>query len=328
MIMRNVPYSLSSVAVDPDFAHDVVMGLSAPEKHLNSRWFYDAQGSELFRQIMHLDEYYLTRAEYNALDRNKSRIISRFAEGVESFRLLEFGAGDGLKTKVLLREALSLGFNFSYYPIDISRDALSGLTQELQAEMPRLPITPIHADYFQALEDLPFHPGERTVVLFLGSNIGNFTQPEAIRFLTEVQQRLHPGDLMLIGMDLKKDPNRILRAYDDSKGITREFNLNLLRRMNRELGADFDEKSFSHLATYDPVSGETKSFLISRRDQKVHFHKLGFVAHFRAWEPVWLELSQKYDLAMAETLARESGFHIRSHFYDVREEFLNTLWMR
>ncbi len=310
--------------VDETFAREVMEGLSAPLKHIPSHWFYDAEGSRIFQQIMHLEDYYLTRAEYDCLERHSHELIRQFSGG-KPFRLVEFGAGDGLKTKLLLRAGLEAGIEFTYWPIDISADAMVGLQNELEAEFPDLQVHPLAAEYFTALEQLP-HDEVRTVVLFLGSNIGNFRMDEAGYFLRQIESRLQTSDLILIGFDLKKDPHRILRAYDDSEGVTREFNLNLLRRLNRELGSDIDPDQFTHLATYDPVTGETKSFLISKSDQTVHFSVLNRSIDFAAWEPIWLELSQKYDHLMVEKLARETGFWLRSHYHDSQRWFLDSLW--
>ena len=281
---------LSEKTAKSQFAHDVLKGLRASPKHISSRYFYDDKGSEIFRQIMRMPEYYLTDCEYEIFDQQTDAIQQAFTTDADSFRLIEFGAGDGLKTKLLLKHFLKNKLSFKYTPIDISGSALDNLAKDLSKELPDLKVKPVKGEYFEALHTLYGNFEEQKIVLFLGSNIGNFTQKEAIHFLTRLSSELNKGDLAFIGFDLKKDPEIILKAYNDPAGITREFNLNLLRRMNRELGANFDLKNFRHYPTYDPISGETKSYLLSTQSQIVHFADLDEAIQFDAWEGIWLEL--------------------------------------
>ncbi|MEL6674620.1 MAG: L-histidine N(alpha)-methyltransferase [Bacteroidota bacterium] len=308
------------------FAQDVLRGLKAEQKSLPSRYFYDAAGSEIFRQIMRMDTYYLTDVEYEIFDTQQEDILQAFQAPGGPFRLVEFGAGDGLKTKILLRHFLAQQVNFSYVPIDISGAALAKLENGLKEEFPTLAVDSREDEYFAALRRLQAENGARKVVLFLGSNIGNFPHEGAVTFLKELASGLGPEDLVLIGFDLKKDPQIILDAYHDPEGITRKFNLNLLTRMNRELGADFDQEAFLHYPTYDPISGACKSHLLSNKDQTVHFSFLDESIHFKAWEPIWMELSQKYDTASIQALAEASGFKVVGNFTDEKQYFVNSLW--
>ncbi|MEO0473761.1 MAG: L-histidine N(alpha)-methyltransferase [Bacteroidota bacterium] len=308
------------------FAQDVLDGLRANPKYLSSKYFYDAKGSELFQQIMRMPAYYLTDCEFEVFENNRNDILEAFAPDGSPFRLVEFGAGDGLKTKVLLSHFLDQQAAFTYTPIDISGDALHNLHQSLAHEWPELKVDPIEAEYFAALQQLQKQSNERKVVLFLGSNLGNFPLHNSVGFLQKLGNFLNPGDLLLIGLDLKKDPEVILEAYNDKEGITREFNLNLLRRMNRELGADFVIDQFMHWPTYNPMNGETRSFLISRQEQDVYFSELGERVHFRAWEAIWMELSQKYDRPLIKQLAEKSGFQVVSEYTDSRGYFVDSLW--
>ncbi|MEL6256329.1 MAG: L-histidine N(alpha)-methyltransferase [Bacteroidota bacterium] len=308
------------------FAQDVISGLSAKPKHLSSKYFYDAEGSEIFRQIMRMDAYYLTDSEFEIFDQQKEDLLHSFLEPGGPFSLVEFGAGDGLKTQILLKHFLERGIDFSYWPIDISGDALKKLETELEAKWPELNVEGYPYEYFEAMRRMNLDEGNRKVVFFLGSNIGNFTIPQAIKFLGKIAAELNEDDLVLIGFDQKKDPEVILNAYNDPEGITREFNLNLLRRMNRELGANFDLKKWRHHPTYDPQSGETKSYLLSTENQTVHFRDLGRSFNFEAWESIWLELSQKYDLDLINHLAEKSGFEVVKNFYDSKGYYLNSLW--
>jgi uncharacterized SAM-dependent methyltransferase len=240
---------------------------------------------------------------------------------------VEFGAGDGLKTMVLLRHLLHRGIAVTYTPIDISGAAINGLVTACADAFPGLTVEPLQGDYFSALSQL-MESGDtqRKVILFLGSNIGNFSRDGALEFLSAIRKHMNQQDRLLIGFDLKKDPHIILSAYDDPGGITREFNLNLLDRMNRELGANFDRNHFRHFANYDPMTGETKSYLVSTRDQAVHFSHLGTDVSFLAWEPIWMELSQKYDDAMIRDLAQTSGFYYLDGIHDSRHYFVEAIW--
>ncbi|MCA6075497.1 L-histidine N(alpha)-methyltransferase [Fulvivirga sedimenti] len=307
------------------FEKDVIAGLSSKPKQLASRYFYDSKGDRLFQQIMGLDEYYLTRSEYEVLDTNKAQICRSIRVDESPFNLLEFGAGDGFKTKVLLRQLVEQDARFTYRPIDISDNAISSLTENLLKELPGLHVAGIRNEYFSAIKALE-NASTRNVVLFLGSNIGNFTDDRAVVFLSELNEALHPGDMVLIGFDLKKDPRKILAAYDDSSGVTAAFNLNLLDRINRELGGNFDLDAFSHYPVYDPISGQARSYLISRKQQTVQIGEHSF--EFRPWEPIHMEISRKFDPYETDALAAASGFTVVEHFFDSERNFLDTLWKK
>ena len=166
------------------------------------------------------------------------------------------------------------------------------------------------------------------MVLFLGSNIGNFTIDEAKTFLSSANKNLNKGDYFLVGVDLKKDPQVILNAYNDRKGITRAFNFNLLTRINNELDANFQLENFEHFPTYDPISGETKSFLISKKDQVVQFNQSDEKIQFKYAEPIFMEVSKKYDIEELEELANSSNFKVVEHFFDCKHYFVNSLWKK
>ncbi|QSE97381.1 L-histidine N(alpha)-methyltransferase [Fulvivirga lutea] len=307
------------------FAIDVLNGLKETPKRLPSKYFYDKKGDKLFQDIMKLDEYYLTRTEYSIFESNKQGILAAFSNGVNEFNLIEFGAGDGYKTKVLLRHFQEEGAHFTYMPIDISGNVLRILEEALKDEMPDLHVQPKQNDYFKALKDLQDSPN-RNVVLFLGSNIGNFTGDQANKFLKELNDSLNPGDLLFIGFDLKKNPDVILAAYNDSKGVTKEFNMNLLDRINHELDGHFDRSKFLHKPIYNPMTGTTSSFLVSTEKQSVSVVDETF--HFEAWEAIHMEISQKYDQPMIEQLAADSGFEIVGGFTDDKKYFLNSVWRK
>ncbi|MCB9274016.1 MAG: L-histidine N(alpha)-methyltransferase [Lewinellaceae bacterium] len=305
-------------------ALDVLQGLSRRPRRLPSKYFYDAEGDRLFQQIMHMPEYYLTDCEYEILETKKEAIFK--AIGSRKFSLLELGAGDGLKTRVLLRYFLEQGADFQYQPIDISRNVLLELEESLKAELPALQVKGMEGDYFEVLHELQPKAGVPKVVLFLGANIGNYSQQEALRFLRSLARGLAPGDLLLIGFDLKKNPGIILDAYNDPAGITAAFNLNLLRRLNRELGANFDLQQFRHWESYNPLSGEARSYIVSQRDQHVFIRQLNRSFHFEAWEAIEVELSLKYSLSEVEALAEAAGFVRQQHFFDKKNYFVDSLW--
>lgn len=312
------------VTFDQTFAKDVEEGLSQRQKKLSSKYFYDKKGDELFQAIMRMPEYYLTDCEYHIFEQQKEEILDTI--GRNDFELIELGAGDGFKTKVLLKHFLAEEVPFVYRPVDISQNVLDILKKDLHVAWPQLAVRPLKGDYFEMLERMHSEHGQRKVVLFLGANIGNYTRKEALRFLEKFRKQLDPGDHLLIGFDLKKDPEVILKAYNDPAGITAAFNLNLLTRINRELGGNFDLDQFSHWETYQPISGETKSYLISRKEQTVEISALSKTFKFEAWEAIDVELSLKYSPFEIEALAVAAGFKVTKHFYDDRKYFVDSLW--
>ncbi|MCB0628373.1 MAG: L-histidine N(alpha)-methyltransferase [Saprospiraceae bacterium] len=310
--------------VDTAFAHDVEKGLSRQPKMLSSMYFYDRRGDELFQAIMRMPEYYLTDSELEIFTGQKDQILN--AVGDEPFELIELGAGDGYKTKVLLSHFLEKEVSFVYRPVDISPNVLHHLQQDLKKQWPELLVRPLNGDYFRMLERLQSEAGHRKVILFLGANIGNYTYDEAADFLSQLCAQMGPDDLLLIGFDLKKDPAVILDAYNDRAGITAAFNLNLLERINRELGADFVIDEFHHWETYDPVNGAARSYIVSKKEQTVQVEALGRSFHFEAWEAIDVELSLKYSPNELEELAHRAGFEPLRHFYDDRRYFVDSLW--
>lgn len=310
------------------FAIDVEKGLSANPKYLTSKYFYDEKGDRLFQKIMELDEYYLTDSELEILKNHCEHYRVFFQNAESHFSLVELGAGDGFKTKVLLQHFSENQTNFSYFPIDISNNVLEILQTQINKEIPELKVDPYAGDYFNALDNLNKQEAGRKVLLFLGSTIGNFVYEDAIKFLKELKHRMNREDLLLIGFDLKKDPTVILNAYNDKKGITAAFNLNLLERINQELDGDFNLRDFYHYPTYNPISGEAQSYLISKKEQQITIGKLKRTFHFQKGEPVFMEISKKYDVETINTLAEEAGFEVKKYFFDNMKYFTNSLWKK
>lgn len=316
----------NKIKIDQTFAHDVLQGLSATPKFLSSRYFYDKRGDALFQEIMRMPEYYLTRAEYEIFHDKKEEILKAFAKDALPFQLIEFGAGDGTKTKVLLKHFLKNQARFKYFPIDISQNVLDQLEDDLARDFPDLAVEPLQGEYFQALKALKNDGDARKVILFLGSNIGNFKPTEACEFLKEMALALNSGDLLFIGLDLKKDPQVLLDAYNDKAGITKSFNLNLLTRINRELGGNFDLSTFEHFPTYNPQSGEMKSYLISNIQQEVFIEALDSSFAFDAWEAVHTEVSQKYNLHEIADMAVGAGFKPVENLLDQNQYYVDSIW--
>ena len=277
-------------------------------------------------EIMKLPEYYLTRAELKIFTEQKDAICQAFTEGAEAVDLIELGAGDGTKTAVLIEHLLSKGVDFTYHPIDISQEANDALSGRFYENFPELRIEPHTGDYFKVLGSLSNNNGRRKVVMFLGSNIGNFLRESAVRFFRDLRNVLNENDRLFVGFDMQKDPRTIVAAYDDAAGVTSAFNLNLLRRINRELGGDFDLDKFSHYAQYRPMECAARSFLISREKQTVTIKVLGRSFDFEQWEPIFMEISQKYTNSMISELAREGGFEIDREFFNNEDFYVDSLW--
>lgn len=308
------------------FAEDVLKGLSSTPKSLSSKYFYDDEGSRLFQEIMKLPEYYLTGCEHEIFSAQTDAIFSAFANGDNALDLVELGAGDGTKTAILVNHFLKAGADMSYSPIDISQEAVDALTEKFNVEFPSLKMQARVGDYFNILRSLKNGGGRRKVLLFLGSNIGNFTCEQSVEFFRSLRAVMNDNDLLFIGFDLQKDPHVIAAAYDDAAGVTAKFNLNLLTRINRELGGDFNLERFCHYANYRPIEGSARSYLISRERQTVHIDALGRDFEFDQWEAVFMEISQKYSLAMIDDLARDSGFEIKYNFFDSKKYYCDSLW--
>ena len=313
---------------DAALINEVRTGLQQTPKRLSSRFFYDAEGSRIFAEIMHTPDYYLTRSEYEILDTQKADLLRLFTPDKRPFELVELGAGDGLKTKILLGFLADQDADFTYAPVDISGDALEKLVNDVRKQWPDLLLNARHDDYFNALEQLSEESDARRIVLFLGSNIGNFTPDEAVDFYRQLHDRLQPGDLVLTGFDLQKHPAIIHAAYNDRMGLTRAFNLNLLRRINTELEADFNLAAFDHYETYNPESGEARSYLVSQKAQTVQIKALDMTVPFDYGEIIHTEISRKFTRAQIEDLARQTGFSVTGWFTDCKGYFADVVFER
>jgi dimethylhistidine N-methyltransferase len=311
---------------DHEFALTVLSGLSKSPKGLPSRFFYDDRGSDLFRQIMELPEYYPTQCEAEILDQRGADIGAYLAD--KKYNIVELGCGDGAKTILLFNALLAAKREFNYIPLDISQAAVDSIIENMHQAFKQRPFA-IHGlvgEYFQGLSWLNQKEKEQNLVLFLGSNVGNFDKATTLRFMRHLWYSLNADDLVLIGFDLKKDLDVLYDAYNDSQGVTKEFNLNVLDRINKELGGNFQRDQFQHQGLYNVQTGAMESYLISQSDQRVRIEDLGRDFHFRPWEPIHMEYSYKYLKHDIEDIAQKTGFEIVEHFTDEKGYFIDSLW--
>lgn len=307
---RASPYRLSE---------DALQGLTSAPKTMSPKYFYDARGSRLFEAITRLPEYYQTRTEKSILDRWAPDLVGDLAPGV----LIEFGSGSATKTRALLDSMRSQGLLFGYGPLDVSADASRRASEALALEYPNLQVEGVIGD-FERPHDLPF-PGRRRLLAFLGSTIGNFDPDQATTFLRSVAHEMTPADGFLIGFDLVKDRATLEQAYNDSAGVTAEFNLNLLRVMNRELAADFDLREFEHRAFYAAPKARIEMHLVSRREQTVRLAAIDLVVEFERGESIRTELSHKYSQESVEQMFGASGLKLAAWETDPAERFALAL---
>ena len=298
-------------------------GLAARPKSLPAWLFYDAAGSHLFDQITRLPEYYLTRTERAIFAANASEIIEKAsqASGLTRLRIAELGAGSADKTRLLLKAAIDFQGTLFYEPVDVSASALLAARQRIEHEIPGVHVLPRVMDYTQGLDLYPAAAGERRMVLYIGSSIGNFEPHQAAGLLEIVRAGLEPGDTLLLGVDLQKDESTLLAAYDDAAGVTARFNLNMLARLNRELAADFDLESFAHRAVWNPAESRIEMHLESLIAQQVQIPTLDLELTFQEGERIHTENSYKYAPGHAEAMLSSAGFAPESTWTDPRGWF-------
>lgn len=291
--------------MNQQFLKDVIAGLSkAPQKTLSSKYFYDAVGDALFVKIMAMPEYYLTNAEMDIFQNKTGELIDSLGLNKDlHYEFIEFGAGDGTKTIHLLAALLEQGYDFEYLPVDISGNALQGLESMLHRELPALQINAKHGDYFVTLEQLRRNTAPK-VVMILGSNMGNLSDKKAAAFIYHLGAFLVKGDKIVLGVDLIKKKEIVLPAYSDAQGITAAFNLNLLDRINKELGADFDRNLFEHVAHYEEDEGIAKSFLRSKVKHEITIGD--HIFSFEKGESIQTEISRKYNDQIIKSILSET----------------------
>jgi L-histidine N-alpha-methyltransferase len=307
------------------FADDVRAGLLAHPKKLPPKYFYDDLGSALFEAITRLPEYYLTNAETEILREYGWEIVRSLRS---PFEILELGSGSASKTRLLIEEALRVQPALHYRPIDISADALRAAASSLVDSYPRLTVTGYAADYFTILGSRDLCAAHPMLALVLGSNIGNYEPLQVQRLFAAIAASLRAGDGLLVGADLRKDRATLELAYNDPTGVTAAFNRNILARINREFGANFDVRSFEHVARYDEVRGAVDSFLVPRAAQRVRVEKLGFEVDFASGEPLHTESSYKFSIEELCANAAQTGFALARSWFDRKRFFSVNLFLR
>jgi len=312
----------SRVVRDVHFAGDVQAGLCQSPKRLSCVYFYDHAGSMIFEQICRQPEYYCTRAEMEILKMYSSEIASLCSKPE---RIVELGSGSSVKTRILIEAFIDSENPISYYPIDISEEILIQSAKKLKQNYPLLKPHPIVASYEEGLGRLDSTEGT-TLLIWLGSSIGNYEPKSAAAFLQQICNRLSNGDRILIGIDLIKDPQILEAAYNDSAGITASFNLNLLARINRELGGNFRLEHFSHRAVFNPEEGRIEMYLVSNCEQTVYIEALDVTVSFSNRESIHTENSYKYGFDGIEALAHNSGMTLLHQWFDSKEQFSLNLF--
>jgi len=306
--------------IEESVASVVREGLSARQKRLPPWLFYDETGSRLFEQITELPEYYPTRTERGILAAHSAEIVA-LAAGGRRLRMAELGAGSADKTRLLLASAIRRQGTVLYEPVDVSGTALEAARERIEREIPGVTVAPRVEDYTHGLELAPEKADERRPVLYIGSSIGNFYPEEAADLLDGVRAGLKPGDGMLLGVDLVKDAATLVAAYDDAAGVTAAFNLNLLARLNRELGADFRLEAFAHRAVWNGAESRIEIYLVSREKQRVRLDGLDLELEFAAGETIHTENSHKYLAGAPEAMLARAGFAAVKSWTDERGWF-------
>ncbi|HEU5239494.1 MAG TPA: L-histidine N(alpha)-methyltransferase [Pyrinomonadaceae bacterium] len=306
-----------------DFAKDIRRGLSADPKFLFPKYLYDELGSRLFEAICEIPEYYLTRAEDEILTTHAEEIVATLPE---CDTLIELGSGSAEKTRKIIEALIRQRGKLLFVPVDISTSALADSSHALLDAYPQLRIESYAADYFQALDALRLPADKPVLVLFLGSNIGNFEPDDALDFMRAIRRVLRKGDALLLGADLKKDRATLEAAYDDPLGITRSFIINELERINRELGANFDLWAFGLRSFYNPSAGRVEVYLESLRTQEVEVGGLQMTVQFKAGERIHVENAYKFDLDGLRRLGNQSAFDLKHTWLDKKQRFSSNLF--
>lgn len=312
--------SNSPVAAFNPLAQDVLAGLTARPKNLPPKLFYDELGSHLFEQITELPEYYLTRTERTIFEKHAGSIVSQAGTNLT---LIELGAGSASKTRLLVEALSRRQLRVGFYPVDVSASALQQAVSTLNGHIRNLHVHPIVSDFSLHMPILDL-PG-RKLVLFIGSTIGNFETDEAVRFLLRVRASLRPGDALLLGFDMVKSAEQLHAAYNDAQGVTAEFNKNLLTRINRELGGQFDVERFAHVAFWNAAMSRIEMHLESRLDQSVWIADLRTVFEFFAGERIHTENSYKFTPSSIAAMLQQAGFRPERTWMDSNRWFSTVL---
>jgi len=310
--------------VNDSFKMDVLLGLSASKKQIPAKYFYDKTGAEIFNKITEHPDYYLTQCELKILHLYKKKLSNLLKD--KPLNIIELGPGDGSKACLLIQQLLDDGLQINYSPVDIASEYLDKIQQDLSQQFPNLNISPHCTDYLSGNQWATTRTGQRNIVLFFGSTIGNLAVNETKLFLKNLWRSLRHDDYVLIGFDLRKDLDILMRAYNDDAYLTRNFNLNLLHRINRELGGNFAVHKFRHFPSYNVHTGAMESYLVSIEAQTVYIEALKQSFTFLPFEAIHVESSYKYLLSQIADLATNSGFEIVDNFIDSQQYFTDSLW--
>ena len=332
--LRKNPQKYTKVIVNPRFCYlrpkkqtddtfpsEIFYGLQKKRKFIHPKFFYNEKGSYLFEKISSLDEYYLTRAESEILDTIKDRMSAYLRN---DYSLIEFGSGSALKTRKLLEALTQMQDLIEYYPIDISY-ILKESSLNLQKDYLNLRITGI-IDHYESGLDFVRSIEQSRLLVFLGSSLGNFDSTEAIEFLRKIHDSMKKDDYFLLGLDLVKNKQILERAYNDSKGITAQFNLNLLTRINEEFGGNFDLKNFEHVSFFNEKQKRIEMHIRSKIDQEILLSRADVTIKFKKSEMILTEYSHKYTIDQIHTLAKKSGFKVKEIWKDKNEYFALVLF--
>jgi L-histidine Nalpha-methyltransferase len=322
----NLRSGLAAESSDDQFALAVLEGLSKQPKRLPSWLIFDDRGSEIFTEITQLAGYHPAQCEFQIFQKHKQAITDIL--GNNPFRIIELGAGDGEKTRILLEHFIQSQLTCDYVPIDISEGAIKNLVDVLESRYSQssMSVTGLAADYFDGLREIQKQSNMRNIVFFLGSTIGNMELPAAQLFVRKLREFLNDGDYLMIGFDLMKHPKTLYAAYNDFTGVFERFNLHLLDVLNRKLGANFVKNHYVQQGHYNPGTHAVESYIYSTREQVVIIDALGKEFAFGAWETMQTEHSYKYTQSEIEGLAEKSGYRIVKHLFDTQDHFVDSIW--
>ena len=323
---KNLRPDNNSSSTNHEFAQAVLEGLSKVPKRLPSWLIFDDRGSEIFEEIVGLENYHPAVCEFEIFHAHKQTIADIISD--EALQIIDLGSGDARKTQVLLDHLVKNKLQIHYIPIDISAGAVKNLVASLESKFRNtsLGVTGIASEYFQGLKAVPREQFKRNFVFFLGSTIGNQDYPAAGKFLRRLWGSLNEGDYAMIGFDLMKNPKLLYSAYNDPEGVFQKFNLHLLDRINQELGANFVKSNFVQEGHYSDQSHAVESHVYSTEEQTVQMPALGKEFHFKAWEGMQTEHSYKYTMPEIEALAQDNGFEIVEHLFDSKKYFVDSIW--
>jgi len=323
--LSNIQNKSKNIKRINSFAEDIDKGLSLKNKAISSKYFYDDNGSKIFQRITKHPDYYLTKNEIEILNKVKLKLPNILK--LKEIDIIELGPGDGSKSKIIIEGFLKKNYIVNYYPIDISKKALKLIKRNIK-ENNRLNINGIVSEYIAGLNYVKNISKNKQLILFLGSNIGNFERAQSVEFMKSINNNIKKGSYIFIGFDLKKDPRKLNKAYNDSSNLTKKFNLNLLTRINNDMQANFNLKKFIHYGTYNPLLGAMESFLISKEKQQINIKKIKKVYSFEANETIHLEYSFKYNIEDIENLAKKSNYTVEKYYKNHDKGFTNSLWKK